>query len=300
MRHSKQRQKWKLWQKITVTVATIALLTGLGFLLFPTVSNFFGQQRANATIETFKESKQQIVPKDDKAVTDAPTAPTTAANPVISRIKSKSFKEARDNGEVDDDGYVIDEYGSRVSDAPVVFEYDLDALHRDSLAYNLSLINNQGTVDTTDYESAALDMSLYGLSNFYCFLSAPSIDLYLPVYLGANDAMMSCGAAHLSGTSLPIDQDNTNSAIAGHTDYIGRIFFDNIRKLDIGDTVTIDNYWETINYKVIDYRIVPPDDTSDIYIQEGRQLLTLITCIYAGDPENFDRYLVICEKENSF
>ena len=111
---------------------------------------------------------------------------------------------------------------------------------------------------------------------------------------------MSCGAAHLAGTSLPVDQNNTNAALAGHTDYIGRIFFDNIRKLEIGDTVTIDNYWETIRYRVIDYKVVAPDETSDIYIREGRQLLTLITCIYAGDPENFDRYLVICEKEASY
>lgn len=286
-----KKQKWKLWQKITVTIATLALVVGLGFLLFPTVSNFFGQQRANETIETFNQTRQHIIPKDEE--TDTP-------DPVIKQVTSKRFQDALAKGEVDSEGYVLDDNGNRASGSPIVFEYDLDALHRDSLAYNESLINNQGTVDTTDYASAALDMSRYGLSNFYCYLSAPAIDLYLPVYLGANDAMMSCGAAHLAGTSLPVDQNNTNAALAGHTDYIGRIFFDNIRKLEIGDTVTIDNYWETIRYRVIDYKVVAPDETSDIYIREGRQLLTLITCIYAGDPENFDRYLVICEKEASY
>ena len=90
-------------------------------------------------------------------------------------------------------------------------------------------------------------MSRYGLNNLYGYLSAPSIDLYLPVYLGANDSMMSYGAAHLSGTSLPIDEKNTNVAIAGHTGYIGRIFFDNIKRLDLGDTVSFTNYWETID-----------------------------------------------------
>ena len=95
-------------------------------------------------------------------------------------------------------------------------------------------------------------MRSYGLSNFYCYLSIPAIDLYLPVYLGANDDMMSCGAAHLSGTSLPIDMKDTNVAIAGHTDYIGRIFFDNIRRLEKGNRVIVHNYWETVEYKVID------------------------------------------------
>ena len=282
------KPKWKTWQKVILTLAIVMLLTGVGFLLFPTVSNFFGQQHANAEIESFTDSLSHIVPDDpeDSSETD----------PAIAGVTAKSFQEALERGEIDAEGYVLDSSGSRASDTPIVFKYDLDALRRDSLAYNESLINHQGTVDTTDYASAALNMSDYGLSNFYCYLSAPSIDLYLPVYLGANDAMMASGAAHLSGTSLPVDQTDTNIAIAGHTGYIGRIFFDNIRRLEIGDTVSIRNYWETIDYKVIDYKIVTEDDTADIYIQQGRQLLTLITCIYSGYGNVFDRYLVICEK----
>lgn len=283
---NKPKQKWKLWQKITLTVAVITLITGLGFLLFPTVSNFFGQQRANELISEFTETKQHIVPQKGES-----------GDPVIDGLTADNYQEALRRGEVDEEGYVIDEDGDRVSDTPVVFEYDLDALYRDSVAYNKSLIDHQGTVDTTDYESAALDMDAYGLSNFYCYLSAPAIDLELPVYLGASSSMMSCGAAHLAGTSLPIDQNDTNAAIAGHTGYIGRIFFDNIRRLEIGDVVTIDNYWETIDYKVIGYKIVAPDETGDIYIQKGRQLLTLITCIRNDRDDGFDRYLVICEKQ---
>lgn len=297
MRKDKQpKKKWKLWQKITVITATVLLLTGLGLLLFPVVSNFFGQQRANTIIDEFNDARQHIVPQK-KDGEPSPADPADPADPVISHITAQSFQEALRLGEVDEEGYVIDDDGERISDTPIVFEYDLNDLYAHSLAYNESLINHQGTIDTSDYDAAALDMSLYGLSNFYCYLSAPSIDLYLPVYLGANEYMMSCGAAHLSGTSLPVDQKSTNCALAGHTGYIGRIFFDNIRKLDIGDTVSIHNYWEDIDYEVIDYKIVEEDETADIYIQEGRQLLTLITCIHSGHGDVFDRYLVICEKK---
>ena len=285
-----QKPKWKLWQKITLTLAVVILVAGLGLLLFPTVSNFFGQQRANATIDEFKSSLEHVVPEQTGE------SGTQTSDSAVAGIKSNNYKDALAAAEIDEEGYVIDSDGSRISGTPIVFQYDLNALRRDSLQYNEWLINHQGTVDTSDYSTAALNMSSYGLSNFYCWLSAPAIDLYLPVYLGANDAMMSCGAAHLSGTSLPVDQDSTNVAIAGHTDYIGRIFFDNIRKLDPGDTVSIHNYWEDIDYKVIDCKVVREDETGDIYIQPGRQLLTLITCIYAGSPDTFDRYLVICEK----
>ncbi len=282
-KQKREKKRFKLWQKITLTVAAVMLVAGIGILSFPYISNFFGQQRANGLIENFNNSLANVVPKGDSS--SAPGG-----------VSAKSFEEAKAKGEVDGEGYVIDSDGNRTSDSPVIFEYDLDALYRDSVKYNESLVNHQGTVDTTNYSAAALKMSKYGLSNFYCYLSAPSINMYLPVYLGANDEMMSCGAAHLAGTSLPIDQNNTNAAIAGHTGYIGRIFFDNIRKLEIGDTVTVHNYWESIDYKVIDYKVVAPNNSNDIYIKENRQLLTLITCI-KSQKEGFDRYLVICEKK---
>lgn len=284
------KKKWRVWQKVTLTIAVILLLAGLGLLLFPVISNFFGQQRANAVIDEFKKTQTHIIPSGT-------SGDDSSGGKGIPGVTAKSFKEALDKGEVDEEGYVITTEEIRYSDSPVAFQYDLDALRRDSFAYNEGLIDHQGTVDTTDYATPALRMSDYGLSNVYCYLSADAINLYLPVYLGASDDVMAYGAAHLSGTSLPVEQNSTNVAIAGHTDYIGKVFFDNIRKLEIGDTVSIHNYWEDIDYEVIDYKVVTEGETSDIYIQKDRQLLTLITCIYAGSPETFDRYLVICEKK---
>ena len=273
-----------MWRKILTVVAIIILLTGIGFLLFPTVSNFIGQQRANNVIEEYSETLDHVIKEDD---------PETAKE---LGITAKSFEEALEKGEIDEEGYPVNSEGVRTYSYTVSFEYDFDRLYSDSKEYNASIFHHQGTVDTINYEKAALDMSRYGLNNLYGYLSAPSIDLYLPVYLGANDSMLSYGAAHLSGTSLPIDEKNTNVAIAGHTGYIGRIFFDNIKRLDLGDTVSFTNYWETIDYEVIDFKTVAPNETGDIYIKDGRQLMTLITCTPDGHG-GFGRYLVICEKK---
>ncbi len=281
---NKGKRRFKLWQKIVLTIAVLMLITGIAFLSFPTVSNFFGQQRANGIIEEFDDTLDYVVPENG------------TNDKIPSSVTAKKHADAVKKGEVDKEGYPVDENGNRTSGKRVVFQYDLDALYRDSVAYNKSLINHQGTVETTNFSSAALKMSDYGLSNFYCYISAPSIGMYLPVYLGANDSMMSCGAAHLAGTSLPIDMKDTNAAIAGHTGYIGRIFFDNIRNLDVGDTVTVHNYWQSINYKVTGYKVVKPTECNDLLIQNGKQMLTLITCIKSKD-EGFDRYLVICEKQ---
>lgn len=285
-KQKKPKRVWKLWQKILLPIACLILAAGIGFLAFPTVSNFFGQQRANGTIDAFNKTVENVIDENGEPEDDSPDAEV-----IRDRLRSRSFEEAKKNGEIDSEGYIISESGERLSSYPVSFTYDLDRLYKDSVAYNKSIINNQGTVDTSDYSRAALDMESYGLSYSYGYLSAPSIGLYMPVYLGANDYMMSCGAAHLAGPSLPVDMPDTNVAIAGHTGYIGRIFFDNIRNLYYGDTVSITNYWETIDYMVIDAKIVPFNQTDDIYIRQGRQLLTLITC-----TDNYHRYIVICEK----
>lgn len=267
-----------MWRKPLLIIAILLLVTGIGFLLFPPLSNLIGQTRANSVIDTYENNLDHIIGENDD-----------------SGITADNYEDALKNGEIDEAGHVIYADGS-TSTYTVTFKADLDRLYRDSKAYNASIFHHQGTVDTINYEDAALNMSSYGLDNQYGYLSAPKIGLSLPVYLGANDYMMSFGAAHLNGTSLPLNDTDTNVAIAGHTGYIGRIFFDNIQGLDIGDSVSFTNYWETIPYEVVDYKIVVPTDTEDLYIKDGRQLLTMITCIPDGYGD-FDRYLVICERK---
>ena len=103
---------------------------------------------------------------------------------------------------------------------------------------------------------------------------------------------MAIGAAHLTNTSLPIGGDSTNCVLAAHTGYIGRVFFDYIRYLNIGDEITITNFWDTLSYRVTDKQIYKKYESSNCYITDGKDLLTLITCAHGGA----DRYYVLCER----
>ena len=94
-----------------------------------------------------------------------------------------------------------------------------------------------------------------GLIEVYGYVSAPSIGLELPIYLGGNDDNMALGAAHMTYTSLPIGGESTNCVLSGHSGYIGRIFFDYLPNLSIGDEIVVENYWDTLTYKVIDKQI---------------------------------------------
>ena len=117
----------------------------------------------------------------------------------------------------------------------------------------------------------------------------------MPVYLGANDANMAAGAAHMSNTSLPVGGNNTNCVIAGHRGYSGADYFKHLDLLKQGDSVQLVTLWSTLNYTVSEIQIIEPYDVEKILIQEGRELLTLLTCHPYASGGRY-RYLVICER----
>lgn len=259
-------------KKVLTAVAFVLLFAGVGLILFPPVSNLIGRHTANKQADAFD---------------------SMAAN-----IQSGSYEEALNNGEIDEEGYPIDEKGNRTSASPIRYSVDIERLRRDSLAYNEDLKTSQQNKLTNEYaySVASLDLRNYGIyDGIYGYVAAPSINMRLPVYLGANDSTMSYGAAHLTYTSLPAGGESTNAVLAGHTGYIGRIFFDNIRSLQTGDTVSVTNYWETVEYRVSEAKVLTPTESQDIFIKSGEDRLTLVTCISDGKG-GFNRYLVICER----
>lgn len=146
------------------------------------------------------------------------------------------------------------------------------------------------------YEAAALNMADYGVEgSVAAVLSIPTLSIEMPVYLGASHENMASGAAVLGGTSLPIGGTDTNSVIAGHRGWNGASYFLNIDQLRAGDAVSVTNLWETLDYTVSEVRVIEPDNVDEIYIQPGRDLLTLMTC---HPPATGGRYrlLVICER----
>lgn len=263
-----------VWRKVVIVIASIMLIVGIGLFMFPIVSNFVGTQISNSQTNEFEKKAENIVEEDI------------------------TYEEAFEAGRIDEEGYLVDSDGRRTSDTPVVFKLELDRLYKDSVEYNENLKTNQRSllVSTDSYVNPALDLSDYGIfDGIYGYVSAPSINMRLPIYLGGSDANMSYGSAHLTYTSLPLGGESTNTVLAGHTGYVGRIFFDNLRNLKIGDEVTLRNYWEDISYKVVETKICKPNESADLYLNEGKDLLTMITCISDGNG-GFNRYYVICER----
>ena len=168
----------------------------------------------------------------------------------------------------------------------------------DLQAYNQRIYaeKQSGLVDLEACEEPAADLTAYGIADeIIGVLEIPAMELTMPVYLGASDDHLAAGAAVLGNTSAPIGGDNTNCVIAGHRGWKGADYFRHIDRLQAGDTVRLTNLWETLAYTVADIQIIQPHEVDKIKIQQGRDLLTLLTCHpYASGGRQ--RYVVYCER----
>ena len=165
-------------------------------------------------------------------------------------------------------------------------------------AYNERIFaeGQAGLVDAWSYEAPSFDLTEYGIEDDVIgVLSIPSINLQMPIYLGATYGHMAAGAAHLSQTSLPIGGVNTNCVIAGHRGWSGAPYFLNMDKVEVGDTVTVTNLWETLTYEVCETRVIEPNDIDAVLIQPGRDMLTLITCHPYASGGRY-RLVIYCER----
>ena len=174
-------------------------------------------------------------------------------------------------------------------ETPVSFEQLLEACR----AYNEQIYaEGQCNLDGQTMQEAPLELTEYGYAQeVFAVLSCPTVELEVPVYLGASAAHLNQGAAVLGQTSLPVGGENTNCVIAGHRSWNAAIRFRSIEDLQPGDRVYLTNPWETLTYQVVAAETIRPGAIEAVQIEAGRELLTLFTCT----APNTHRYLVLCE-----
>lgn len=199
---------------------------------------------------------------------------------------------------MEDESYVIaGETETAESTAPEQYP----ELWLDMKAYNEAIFREgqEGLSDPAAYEEPSFHLGDYGLnSEVFGVLSIPRLELRMPIYLGATKENMANGAAVMGQTSLPIGGDNTNCVLAGHRGWNGAAYFLYVDRLIPGDTVTVTNLWETLNYNVSEIKVISPNDVEAIHIRPNRELLTLLTC-HPPASGGKQRYLVFCERTDN-
>ena len=247
-------------RKVIIAVMILIFLVGLAVLLYPKIYGAFVDLEIQQTAGDFLDRQHT-----------RPTRPDTS--------------DSSDNTDPE-------------SSDPTPSRRVYPLLWADMVAYNEEIYRNgqEGLSCEYSYEKPSFDLTEYGLPDeIFGVIRIPELSLEMPVYLGATNKHMAAGAAHLSQTSLPIGGQNTNTVIAGHRGYGGASYFRYINELEPGDKVYLTNIWETMTYEVVETKIIMPNEVEQIHIQEGRELLTLLTCHpYASGGKQ--RLLVICER----
>ncbi|MCD7834195.1 MAG: class C sortase [Lachnospiraceae bacterium] len=132
-----------------------------------------------------------------------------------------------------------------------------------------------------------LDVSGTGVMGY---VTIEKIDVQLPIYHGTDVNVLQTASGHLEGTSLPVGGESTHCVISAHRGLPSALLFTHLDQMEIGDTFTITVLDRVMTYEVDQISIVEPTEIEKLYIEEGKDYCTLLTCTPYG--VNSERLLV--------
>lgn len=118
----------------------------------------------------------------------------------------------------------------------------------------------------------------------------PKINIKIPIYHTTEEEVLNKGTGHLEGSSLPVGGANTHAVISAHRGLPSASLFTDLDQMKVGDHFLIHVLDETLCYEVDKISVVKPEDTSALAVEDGQDLVTLLTCTPYG--VNTERLLV--------
>ena len=138
----------------------------------------------------------------------------------------------------------------------------------------------------------------------------PKIGVKLPIYHTTSEEVLSKAAGHLEGSSLPVGGKDTHAVISAHRGLPSATLFTDLDQVKKGDHFLVHVLNKTLCYEVDSIVETEPDDTSALAVQEGKDLVSLLTCtpygvntqrlIVTGHRVSYNKSVVNKEKKNGF
>ena len=114
------------------------------------------------------------------------------------------------------------------------------------------------------------------------YVEIPKIDVKLPIYHGTSEGVLQIAVGHMEGTSLPTGGESTHCALSAHRGLPSARLFTDLDKMEVGDTFTLSVVDRLLTYQVDQILIVEPSDVEPLYVTEGEDYCTLVTCTPYG------------------
>lgn len=183
---------------------------------------------------------------------------------------------------------LIGNYESVISDKEAAGNIDYAAEMKKAEAYNDALLpsilpDSFAVADaSTETDSSYEDSLNIAGDGMMGIVEIPKIAIKLPIYHGTGDEVLQKAAGHLEGSSLPIGGESTHAVISAHRGLPSASLFTDLDQLEIGDHFLIHVLDKTLCYEVDQILVVDPEDTSALAVEDGEDLVTLLTCTPYG------------------
>ena len=183
---------------------------------------------------------------------------------------------------------LISDYDSIVSAEDAAGEIDYAAELEKARAYNEALLpsilpDSFAIAEATEGEDKVyMDCLNIAGDGIMGIVEIPKIDIKLPIYHTTREDVLQVAAGHLEGSSLPVGGASTHAVISAHRGLPSASLFTDLDKLEEGDHFLIHVLNETLCYEVDKISVVKPEETSGLAVEEGKDLVTLLTCTPYG------------------
>ena len=190
---------------------------------------------------------------------------------------------------------LISSYEQTVSQKEASNGIDYDAELKKAEAYNEALLpsilpDSFAIADASEEDQTYMNTLNIAGDEMMGIVEIPKIDIKLPIYHTTKEDVLKQAAGHLEGSSLPIGGKSTHSVISAHRGLPSASLFTDLDQLKKGDHFLIHVLNKTLCYEVDKISVVKPEETSSLAVEEGKDLVTLLTCTPYG--VNTERLLV--------
>ena len=190
---------------------------------------------------------------------------------------------------------LISSYEQTVSQKEASNGIDYDAELKKAEAYNEALLPCVLPDSFALAESSGVDPVYMNTLNIagdemMGSVEIPKINIKIPIYHTTEEDVLNKGAGHLEGSSLPVGGANTHAVISAHRGLPSASLFTDLDQMKVGDHFLLHVLDETLCYEVDKISVVKPEDTSALAVEDGQDLVTLLTCTPYG--VNTERLLV--------
>ncbi len=263
-------------------VAIVCLLAGAALLFAPLVTSAINQVAMDKEI-----AKVETLYTDDNGKDDSYAAGSNDDDGGSSQASGDSHQGEAGANSSSASG------ASASSKALTAARKQLERYNKQVATGKISIASDPFSFDSmiSEFGSQGLGDGLVG------YIKVPSMSCKLPLYLDATSEHMLKGAAVVSGSSAPLGQSSSNCVIAAHRGYGSAAMFRDIEKPVKGDKVIVCTLWEKLTYTVVNTKVIRPTDTTAVGVQQGKDMVTLVTCHPYGHNEF--RYVVECERSTT-